>query len=145
MVIGKYQRITALTGKVSIAVPCHKVVPLLLKDTDIIRFVPDLNFDGHAALNFRAWDQSTQIETPALVDVSNHGGRTAFSAEEATASIDVLPVNDAPELSSIPIAPTFQDGQGETYDSSVTVGPDGVAVTVWVEKVDGYYKIMAKK
>ena len=33
--------------------------------------------------------------------MSNHGGRTAFSAEEATASIDVLPVNDASDLSSI--------------------------------------------
>ena len=29
---------------------------LLLKDTDTIRFIPDLDFNGHAELSFRAWD-----------------------------------------------------------------------------------------
>ena len=66
-----------------------------------IRFVPAADFFGAAAIQFRAWDKSTGSDGQAGVDITVHGGSTAFSANSATATINILPVNDAPTLTTV--------------------------------------------
>ncbi|MBX3475491.1 MAG: tandem-95 repeat protein [Planctomycetes bacterium] len=66
-----------------------------------IRFVPAADFFGAAAIQFRAWDKSTGSDGQAGVDITVHGGSTAFSANTAVATINILPVNDAPTLTTV--------------------------------------------
>ncbi|MDJ0864882.1 MAG: DUF4347 domain-containing protein [Myxococcota bacterium] len=70
---------------------------LLLRPTDRIRFVPDARNGTVASFDFRAWDQ-TAGSGGTKVDVSSHGGRTAFSSASDTATILAWSVNDAPTL-----------------------------------------------
>ena len=70
---------------------------LLLRDTDLVRFVPDANNGTTASFDFRAWDQ-TSGAVGTKVDVSTSGGITAFSSVTETAGITVTSVNDAPVL-----------------------------------------------
>jgi|GEM_PF-2589188 len=74
---------------------------LLLRDTDLLRFQPDANWNGTlaSALTFRAWDQ-TSGAAGTCVDASTNGGSTAFSAATETASLVVNPVNDAPTVAN---------------------------------------------
>lgn len=68
---------------------------LLLRSTDLVRFVPNA-IDGTAAnFSYRAWDQ-TSGTTGTTADASTNGGQTAFSTATGTASITVTAVNDAP-------------------------------------------------
>jgi hypothetical protein len=71
---------------------------LLAAETQtLIRFVPNANFNGTVSdgVTFRAWDR-TFGANGALADASLNGGATAFSSATETASIAVIPVNDAP-------------------------------------------------
>src|SRR6185369_8356565 len=64
-----------------------------------VRFVPNSDWNGTVSggLTFRAWDQATGA-AGNTADVSSNGGTTAYSAVEASASITVSAVNDAPVL-----------------------------------------------
>ena len=66
-----------------------------------IRFRPNVDFVGTVspAIVFRAWDQTSGVNG-GTADVSRNGGRTAFSAATATATITVQPVNFAPVLNT---------------------------------------------
>lgn len=67
-------------------------------DKTSIRFVPNLNFNGNAQFEFRAWDQ-TEGTPGTTFDLTGHYGEDhAFSTSSATATISVTPVNDAPVL-----------------------------------------------
>jgi hypothetical protein len=72
---------------------------LLLRDTDLLRFQPQVDWNGalSGALGFRAWDQ-TSGTAGDYADTTTSGGTTAFSTAHGAASIDVLAVNDAPVL-----------------------------------------------
>ena len=70
---------------------------LLLRDSDLVRFVPDGNNGTAASFDFRAWDQTTGV-FGTKVDASINGGTTAFSLAIETAGITVTSVNDAPVL-----------------------------------------------
>ncbi|MFO7897098.1 MAG: Ig-like domain-containing protein, partial [Candidatus Cloacimonadales bacterium] len=63
----------------------------------LLRFVPAADYFGTANLRFRAWDMS-QYSSGQFVDTSENGGNTAFSEEYDSAAIEVINVNDAPEL-----------------------------------------------
>ncbi|MEM6839224.1 MAG: choice-of-anchor D domain-containing protein [Cyanobacteria bacterium P01_C01_bin.120] len=64
-----------------------------------VRFVPDVNYTGDATLNFRAWDTTDgSANGETSVDAAQTGGTSAFSAAEATATITVNAVNDAPVI-----------------------------------------------
>lgn len=70
---------------------------LLLKSTDLVRFVPDgLNADA-ASIGFYIWDQ-TSGASGSKVDVGTRGGSTAFSSSAGTSAITATAVNDAPVL-----------------------------------------------
>ncbi len=68
---------------------------LLLAGSDQFRFVPDANYHGHVAFDFRAWDQSSGT-AGSYGDASTNGGTTAFSQQSGEGHLFVNPVNDAP-------------------------------------------------
>jgi uncharacterized protein YkwD len=69
----------------------------LLKDTSLLRFLPAADYNGPASLSFRAWDG--MVGKPGgTAYIYEVGGSTAFSLHEATVTITVQNVNDAPVL-----------------------------------------------
>ncbi|MEF7615710.1 DUF4347 domain-containing protein [Aquincola sp. MAHUQ-54] len=77
---------------------------LLLRATDLVRFVPDGQNATTASITYRAWDQ-TSGAAGSKVSTTTNGGTTAFSTASDTASITVTAVNDAPVLT--PAAPSL--------------------------------------
>ncbi|MEQ8789709.1 MAG: Ig-like domain-containing protein, partial [Pirellulaceae bacterium] len=73
---------------------------LLLSSANYVRFLPDPDFNGMAAIQYRAWDR-TSGSAGGAVDLSGAGavgGATAFSTDVETATTTITPVNDAPLL-----------------------------------------------
>ena len=68
---------------------------LLLRSTDMLRFIPNGQNATTGDITFRAWDQ-TSGTFGTKVDASTNGGATAFSSATEVASITVTSVNDAP-------------------------------------------------
>ncbi|MCD4829760.1 MAG: putative Ig domain-containing protein, partial [Candidatus Cloacimonetes bacterium] len=67
-----------------------------------IRFVPSLNYVGHAYFSFRAWDMSDITQHSGdRVDINAYGtgGGTPFSTGVGGASIRIAAVNDEPVFS----------------------------------------------
>jgi hypothetical protein len=73
---------------------------LLLRSTDLLRFIPNGQNATTGDLTFRAWDQtgSTLGQQGTKVDATSNGGATPFSSATEVASITVTAVNDAPTL-----------------------------------------------
>lgn len=73
----------------------------LLRDTDMVRFVPNPGFTGTASISYRAWDQ-TSGDFGSTADLSlGTGGATAFSGGSAvSATVNVQLDNVAPTLAS---------------------------------------------
>ncbi|MEM1291304.1 MAG: choice-of-anchor D domain-containing protein [Cyanobacteria bacterium P01_H01_bin.162] len=90
-----------------------------------VRFVPDADYAGDATLNFRAWDTTdSSANGETGVNASQTGGTKAFSATEATATITVNAVNDAPTLTNLNgDSTTFTFGTGA---ASLDTGGDAV-------------------
>ena len=69
-------------------------------DTQKIRFVPTLNYNGSATITFRAWDKATGTAGLTADTSTNNGGITAYSTVTDTASIAISAVNDTPVLTT---------------------------------------------
>lgn len=75
---------------------------LLLRGADLVRFVPNANFNGTVSLDFKAWDR-TQGSLAGRWDVSsagNVGGGTAFSSQSVSVTQSIISINDAPVLNT---------------------------------------------
>ena len=70
---------------------------LLLRSSDLVRFVPNGITSTSGTITFYAWDQSSGT-FGTKVDASTNGGTTAFSTAVEVASINITAVNDAPVL-----------------------------------------------
>ncbi|MCW3796978.1 Ig-like domain-containing protein [Sphingomonas sp. BN140010] len=68
---------------------------LLLRGSDLVRFVPNGITGTTATFTYRAWDQ-TSGTTGLKVDAGTTGEESAFSNTSATATINVASINDAP-------------------------------------------------
>lgn len=68
----------------------------LLKPADRVRFVPGVDWNGEATLEYRAWKVPTTLPAPTIGNVINDP--TSYSVEKLSAVATVLPVNDAPTL-----------------------------------------------
>ncbi|HVK12359.1 MAG TPA: hypothetical protein VM597_26640, partial [Gemmataceae bacterium] len=118
---------------------------LLLRDTDRVRFVPNLNFVGTRVLTFRAWDQ-TEGSAGQYADLTlpgTTGGTGAVSPESDTAAVTVLPANDSPTFTTLTPARFTPQAKGEPNPPGNTVAsligstvvdpdagdPQGIAVT----------------
>lgn len=73
---------------------------LLLDDLAWVRFVPNANFAGTAAVVFRAWDLTAGTVGQSGVNVSGNGGTTPYSAATETGLVTVINLNEAPVLDS---------------------------------------------
>ncbi len=71
---------------------------LLLRASDQVRFVPDLQNGGTGSLTWRAWDRTDSGTPGSKVDLSGEagGGTSAYSTGQATSTITLASVNDAP-------------------------------------------------
>jgi hypothetical protein len=72
-----------------------------------LRFVPSANFNGAVSLRYRAWDQSEGTAGGVIDTTGDTGGLTSLSAAVETATLAVLPVNDAPVLDNAPAQTLF--------------------------------------
>ncbi|WP_334156678.1 DUF4347 domain-containing protein [Oryzomicrobium sp.] len=70
----------------------------LLSNTDLVRFVPDADWNGTAKLSYRTWDGGGYT-SGGTADASGTGGGH-FSANAADANLTVTPVNDPPVITS---------------------------------------------
>ncbi|WP_417456237.1 VCBS domain-containing protein [Kordiimonas sp.] len=115
--------------------------------TNLIRFVPDADYNGTATITYRAWDKSSG-SVGSTADTSTNGGTTAFSSATEDATLTINSVNDEPTLTATGEDPDFTEG-GSAVDlfSSValsTVDGNGVAsYTITVTNVtDGANEII---
>ncbi len=76
---------------------------LLLRSTDLIRFIPNGQNATTGDITFRAWDQSgaTLGLQGTKIDTSTNGGTAAFSSATEVASITVTAVNDIPVIAGL--------------------------------------------
>ena len=77
---------------------------LLLRSTDLVRFLPDGKNGNTGSITYRAWDQ-TGGTAGTKVDVSTNGGTTPYSTATASSAITVTDVNDAPVLDNTKTQP----------------------------------------
>ncbi|HBO44987.1 MAG TPA: hypothetical protein DD670_13870 [Planctomycetaceae bacterium] len=88
----------------------------LLRDVDLVRFVPNHGFSGTATITYHAWDQTQGICGQMASLVGKTGGSTAFSTGTQTAVVSVLPVQAEP-VSRIDVSivrtPTMTSEVGE--------------------------------
>ncbi|MGD1932183.1 MAG: beta strand repeat-containing protein [Leptolyngbyaceae cyanobacterium] len=101
-----------------------------------VRFAPDADYAGDATLNFRAWDTTNSSANGETgVNASQTGGTKAFSATEATATITVNAVNDAPTLTNLNgDNATHTVGQAATL---IDAGSDSVVTDIDSADFDG--------
>ncbi|NIX75194.1 cadherin-like domain-containing protein [Microvirga terricola] len=102
---------------------------LLLRATDLVRFVPDSKNGTTASLTYRAWDQTgaTAGHEGTKVNVTATGGQSPFSTTTDTATITVNGVNDAPVLIDTNVSPILV---GE--NAGAPVGTVGTLVSALV-------------
>jgi len=128
---------------------------LLLKDTDFLRYVPNLNSTAGATVSYVAWDRTRgtagQLANVALPGMA--GGTGPFSLATETATVAVAPANDAPALTTAPGvrltttpvgAATAGDLVSKLLGSALTdvdaVAPEGIAVTAAVNGPKGRWE-----
>lgn len=75
---------------------------LILRPTDLVRFLPDAKNGNTGSITFRAWDQTggTLGQQGTKIDTTANGGTTPYSTAKGTSTISVADVNDAPVLDS---------------------------------------------
>ncbi len=93
---------------------------LLLRSTDLVRFVPNGQNSTTGDITFRAWDQ-TSGAAGNKVDTSTNGTTTAFSTATEVAAITVTAVNDAPVLDNTGIMTLTTITEDEATNSGNTV------------------------
>ena len=95
---------------------------LLLRDTDLVRFQPDADWNGTVAagITFRAWDRTAGAQG-THVDASTNGGATPYSTATETASIVVNPANSAPVLDNTGDMSLTAIGEDDTTSAGDTV------------------------
>lgn len=126
---------------------------LLLPGDASLRFVPKANVNGTVKLYFRAWD-GTAGTAGSLFDLTGRrGGTGTASLTFAVASASIMPVNDAPTLSSagtLSFGTTTEDNPSPTSilvsslfsgrASDVDGDPLGVAVVALGNPGKGQYQ-----
>ncbi|MGE0434235.1 MAG: cadherin-like domain-containing protein, partial [Planctomycetota bacterium] len=92
----------------------------------LVRFLPAADYFGTVAggLTFRAWDRTLMgVEGAETADASSNGGTTCFSSTTRSASVDVLPVNDAPDFTATDPSASNEDAGPQTVAGWATFDP----------------------
>jgi hypothetical protein len=95
----------------------------LIGPEDVLRFLPEPDKNGTAALVFGAWDGS-EGSVGTWVNLTARGGSSAFSEELATAKVTIAAVNDAPE-NKVPSEQAISQGEtlvfGDAFGNPISV------------------------
>jgi hypothetical protein len=102
---------------------------LLLRSSDLVRFVPDAQNATSGSITYRAWDQ-TSGSAGTKVDAGTNGGTTAFSTATDTAGISVTAVNDAPQATNLNAAETYTEDTPLNLTDIVVSDVDSANVSV---------------
>ena len=111
---------------VDFGTPTESDARLLVSNSEF-RFIPNPDFFGVTTMKVRAWDQTTG-SVGGVADVVTNGGTTAFSSELATVTLNVTPINDAPQLDSAasPTLPPISEDETNSAGAQVAnIVPDG--------------------
>jgi VCBS repeat-containing protein len=103
---------------------------LLITSTTQVRYTPNTQNAELATFNFKAWDRTTGTAstngTPRYASTATSGGSTPYSAGNATASMSVTAVNDAPTITNNAahtLTPTNEDTTSSgTLASAILTG-----------------------
>ena len=120
----------------------------LLDETALVRFVPDVNFNGDntRGIVFKAWDQFAASNGQTGVDTTPNGGTGAengFSSTTDAAGITVNAVNDAPTLVVNRARPVIQGGTGGLSQARLqatdpeTTDPAALTYTIDTDATEG--------
>lgn len=121
---------------------------LMLRETDLVRYVPNLNYVGTRTMSYRAWDQTAGSggQYADLTTAGAVGGTGAAGPEVETAAVTVTPFNDAPAFNTTRLALFTPQPVGSTTHTGDTVAallgtsitdPDaGDAQGIAITKVD---------
>ena len=112
-------------------VDINMAVVLEATDTNRIRFVSNLDFNGYVSLKFVAWDGSNGEIDGSKVNAMSVSNIDAFSADFTEFVVTVAPVNDAPVLQMHPIKLT-----SIKEDDFTTPGDQIVALLSYASDVD---------
>jgi uncharacterized delta-60 repeat protein len=112
---------------------------LLLRSTDLVRWMPEGKHGSTATLSYFGWDQ-TSGSWPTKVNASTRGQTTAFSLDSDTASLIVASVNDAPffQTGDGIVTMALVDGYSTDLGQSVLVQPDGRILLAGSSQVGGF-------
>jgi uncharacterized delta-60 repeat protein len=105
---------------------------LLLRATDLIRFMPGSDLAEGASFTFRAWDQ-TSGAAGQVVNTGVGGGGTAFSSGTATVTMATTGINDAPRFGAPqPGVSAYTPATGTSINGArdLVVLADGSVITV---------------
>lgn len=93
---------------------------VLLRDNDLVRFVPRVGFARTATVTYRAWDQTSGIAGGTANLSTGTGGHTAFSGgSQVSAVVNVIAANTAPTLvaGAGTLTTILEDDQNSTGDT----------------------------
>jgi subtilisin-like proprotein convertase family protein len=96
-----------------------------IASNDRIRYLPNPNTNGTATFTFRAWDETSGLNSVdgsdgGTADTSINGGATAFSTGTATATITVNFVNDQPSFTKGADQAKFENDPAQTINPWAT-------------------------
>ena len=111
---------------------------LLLRSSDLLRFLPDGSDGTLASITFLAWDQSSGTAGMKANAVPG-GGTTAFSVASAVSTLQVAALNDAPVLTGANalVGITEDDTTAANLGSLVSELIDGTVTDVDTAAVTG--------
>ena len=92
---------------------------LLLRDTDMIRYIPTSSGNNSAGITYRAWDQTSGV-AGIKVDSTTNGGATAFSSTGEFATITIFG-NDAPTLGNGNLSAVNEDSANPAGETVTTI------------------------
>ncbi len=121
---GKWQYSTSAGSTWADVGTVSETSALLLRSTDLVRWLPDGTFGTTAEISYHGWDQ-TAGSAGTKVSVVTRGGTAAYSSATESASLNVQSVNDAPAFLIGDGKLTTAIGTGEDGGQSVTLQPDG--------------------
>jgi hypothetical protein len=112
---------------------------LLLASGTYVRYVPDNRNGETATFTFRAWDRTVDLtsftDNPKYASTTTNGGASQFSTAQASASMTITPVNDAPTFVGAVTSLTVNENTGATSIKALlhASDPDNSQTLTWTE------------
>ena len=114
---------TWLTFETNISLNYALVLSASENSNTSIRFVPGKDFNGNSSISIVLWDATDGSTDGSYVNAASKSAIDPFSADILKITLIVIPVNDAPVLSPIPLNFTsiYEDDYNSTGDSVLSL------------------------